>query len=105
MYAAASYSQENKDSSDVLRTESNGVVVYKAQGVKGTVTYKVVEPVAHVSAPTFNELTLDELKDRLSHANDKLKKAEDDQNSQDIYRYRAAVNEVARRIEELEAQK
>lgn len=102
MCAIASYGQESKSSGKVVRTEPNGVVVYEAKGVQGKSNRKVAAPVVRSSAPTLDELSLEELKERLYHIEQKLEKAQEDGNSEDVSRYKEARKTVVSRIEEIE---
>lgn len=87
-----SYSQE-KDPNTILRVESNGVVVYKPIGVEHTLGIKseTVFPVAEERVTPFktiDDLSMEELEEKLYYINLKLEKAINEDSTDDIIRYK-----------------
>lgn len=103
IYVGLSYSQE-KDSSNILRVESNGIKVYKPVDVEQTLGIKpeaistITEEKA-VSIRTLDDLSTEELEERLYYINLKLEKSDSEGNADDVIRYKKEKQLTENRIQ------
>ncbi len=102
MFAVVCQAQEGKSSDPKLvRTESNGVMIYEAQGVEKVEKLPLKPQVERQAAPTFLELTVPELEERLYHINLKLQLAKDKEDAEGIATYEEHVKQTTERIQAL----
>ncbi len=103
MCACFSFSQD-KDSRTILRVEPSGVVVYKPIDMEQTLGIKpeIVSPVAEekvIPVKTIDDLSVEELEERLYYIDIKLEKAISEDNTDDVIRYKEEKQKTKNRIQ------
>ncbi len=103
MCGVFAYSQE-KNSGTILRVEPSGIVVYKPVDMEQTLGIKseAVVPVTEeriVPVRTLDDLSVEELEERLYYIELKLEKAINEDNTDDIIRYKEEKQQTEARIQ------